>query len=104
MKIDPAFEAIYGDRSHVDERFDFGLGPPAVMPPQKVCAVRATLDGFSRADIERRYDGKEMMRAGIHYADEDDIMDGYILPLFERLRAFYRAAAANNQLVMVVFS
>ena len=104
MHVDPAFEALYGDRSHVDERFDIGLDPPAVMSWEKVRTLSAVLDGISSADLEGRLDRGEMIRVGMNYADEDDLMDDYILPNFERLQAFYREAAAQGQVVMVVFS
>ena len=104
MPIDPAYEALHGSRSYVDDRFAIGLGSPAVFPVAKVRALSAALDQISRADLERGLDREEMIRVGMNYADEDDIMDEYILPEFKRLQVFYRAAAANNQVVMVVFT
>jgi hypothetical protein len=104
MPVDLAFEALYGDRSHVDDRFDVGLDPPAVMSPEKVAALSGALDQISRADIERGFDREAMIHDGMNYADEDDIIEGYILPEFKRLQALYSAAAANNQVVMVVFT
>lgn len=104
MPIDPAFEAIYGSRSHVDERFDIGLDLPAVMAPERVRMLSAALDGIARADLDRTFDREEMIQAGMNYADEDDIMDEYIVPEFTRLQTFYRVAAANDQVVMVVFT
>lgn len=104
MPIDPAWEALHGDRSHVDARFDIGLDPPAVMSPDKVRMLSEVLDKISRADLERYFDLAEMDRLDLCYLDEEDVMDEYILPEFERLQAFYRAAAANDQIVMVLFT
>ena len=104
MPIDPAWEALHGDRGHVDPRFDIGLDPPAVMSPDKVRALSEVLDKISRADLERHFDLAEMDRLDLCYLDEEDVMDEYVLPEFERLQAFYRAAAANNQVVMVLFT
>lgn len=104
MPIDPAYEALHGSRSYVDDRFAIGLGSPAVFPVAKVRALSAALDEIWRADLERGFDREEMIRDGMRYCDEDDIMDEYILPEFKRLQVFYRAAAANNQVVMVVFT
>ena len=104
MPMDPAYEALHGSRSYVDDRFAIGLGSPAVFPVAKVRALSAALDQISCADLERGFDREEIVRVGMTYCDDDDIMDEYILPEFKRLQAFYRAAAANNQVVMVVFS
>lgn len=104
MPIDPSFEAIHGNRSYVDDRFSIGLDPPAVLPTEKVRSLTEALDRITRTDLETQFDLEEMDRLDLCYLDEEDVMDEYIFPAFERLQAFYRAAAENNQVVMVVFT
>jgi hypothetical protein len=102
---DPLLEAVEGRGAVRDERFDIGLGAPAVLPPEKVTALNAAFAKLGRADLERAFDADEMERVELPPVawrkEGRSIMETYVLPSFARLQAFYRAAAAGNQVVMI---
>ncbi|WP_306210202.1 YfbM family protein [Actinoplanes sp. RD1] len=94
--------AVLGGEVLVAEGVD---GPPRLLGPAVVREVAAGLAAVDVAWLRDRFDAEELTGAGIYPAVwDDEDFDGYLLPHFEELREFYRAAAAQGEAVLLVIS
>nr|WP_030503290.1 YfbM family protein [Micromonospora purpureochromogenes] len=86
---------------------DLGMGPARLLMPDAVRSVAAGLDAVDEATLRARFDPAAMSEAEIYPHIWDDggaEFDGYLLPNFTALRAFYRAAAARNDAALLAIT
>ena len=90
-----------------DARIQWGLGPAAVFDP----AVVKQMDHAFRAvtpQMFAQHFSPEVMTAQMvepeMWDEGDGLLDEFLRPAFERLRAFFGRAAAANQFIVVVYS
>jgi hypothetical protein len=107
MPDDPALTAIEG-RGPQDPRLaEIGYGG-RVFTPAEVADLSAALDGITDGDLRAQFDPQVMEDfdvAGILWTEEEpDVLDVILLPVFNRLRAFYGRATRAGQYVLVVHS
>ena len=107
MPDDPALTAIEG-RGPRDERLaEIGYGGRAFVPTE-VANLTAALDHITGADMREHFDPQVMEVldvAGMMWTEEDpDVLDTILIPIFDRLKAFYADAARAGQYVLVVHS
>jgi hypothetical protein len=105
MPDDPALIAIEG-RGLEDERLtEIGLGGRAFVPTE-VASLAAALDRIPAADMRAHFDPQVMEDldvAGMMWTQDDpDVLDAILIPIFDRLKAFYADAARAGQYVLVV--
>lgn len=97
----PLGGAVLGGRE-VGE--DDGYGPPRLLEPDLVREVAEALGVVTDAELRARFDPEEMQRLDIYPQiwEESDILDEYLLPNVQQLRAFYVRAAAHDAAVLIV--
>jgi hypothetical protein len=83
---------------------ELGYGPAQFLTARQVAIVAKTLSEISVADLESRFDAKDMAAKSI-YPDVIWIRDGkealdYVIDAFSRLQTFYRDAAARGHAVI----
>jgi hypothetical protein len=105
MPDDPALIAIEG-RGPEDERLaDIGLGGRAFVPAE-VANLTAALADIAGEDMRAHFDPQVMEEldvAGMIWTQDDpDVLDAILIPIFDRLKAFYADAARAGQYVLVV--
>ncbi|MDZ4867661.1 MAG: YfbM family protein [Alphaproteobacteria bacterium] len=78
-----------------------GYGPARVLSPIAVRETAEALGTISSGDFKARFDPKEMEAQDIYpsgiWEREKDTIPNELAMLFERLVAFYRAAASRNE-------
>lgn len=81
---------------------DVGFGPATLLTPGQVKAVAAALRQVPRQTMLARYDPEAFTAAQVYPAiwDEEDVLDGYLVPYLEDLLAFYRQAAVRGHAVL----
>jgi uncharacterized protein DUF1877 len=102
---EPALIAIEG-RGPRDARLaHLGYGG-RVFPPTEVLNLSAALDRLTDSDLRAHFDPEAMERfdvAGLAWTKEPpDVLDTILIPIFNRLKAFFRRAALAGQYVLVV--
>ncbi|MET7395495.1 YfbM family protein [Dactylosporangium sp. NPDC005572] len=86
---------------------DTGYGPARILSPKTVLMVAAALDALDVETLRGRFDVSAMVAADIYpnvWADGADAFDSFLAPNFASLQEFYRAAAANNQAVLLAIT
>lgn len=96
---DVTSDAIFGGEPTGE---DLGYGPGRLLSAEGVGAVAARLQVVEPHALRARLDPAAMEEAGVYPSiwDEDDVFDTYLVPAFERLRAFYSAAADSGDCVI----
>jgi len=88
-----------------DERLDVGMGPACVIASTEVSKYTGMLSAIGETQLRQQLDFKALDEAclPVDYWQEEgeQTFAEYILPLFERLQAFYSAAAKEKQHVLV---
>lgn len=89
----------------VDEQQDMGYGPAHYISAEQVGRFNKALDGVSREDLQRKYDGKKMDQAGIYPEvwEQPESLE-YVLGTFERLKDFYKIAEKEKMAVITFIS
>ena len=104
---DPALKAIQG-RGPRDERLAEIRYGGRVFSPAEVADLSAALDTITDSDLRTHFDPQVMEDfdvAGFLWTEEEpDVLDAILIPIFNRLRAFYGHAARAAQYVLVVHS
>jgi hypothetical protein len=105
MPDDTALLAIEG-RGPRDERLaEIGYGG-RVFTPAEVANLAAALDPITEDEMRVTFDPRAMEDfdvAGILWTEEEpDVLDAILIPIFNRLKAFYGRAARAGQYVLVV--
>jgi hypothetical protein len=105
--IDEMLVPIEG-RGPTDEALDVGMGPACVLEFDDVSRYARLLENVSEAQLREKLNFQELEDAALpidYWPEEgEQIFTEYIVPLFNQLQEFYRAAASNNQLVLVWYS
>jgi hypothetical protein len=85
----------------VDEGQDLGYGPAHYIDMDQVKQLNKELDKITTDQLKLKYNGKEMMEAGIYPEvwDESESLD-YIMDYFQQLKEFYKAADKDNMAVI----
>jgi hypothetical protein len=96
---DEASNAIFGGEE-IGE--DLGYGPGRLLKASGVDAVANALRELDPDTLGSRMDRAAMARADVYPSiwDEQDIFDEYLAPAYERLRAFYLAAAEDGTAII----
>ncbi|MBB2893874.1 hypothetical protein FHU39_003910 [Flexivirga oryzae] len=96
-------EAIMGGEPFGDDR---GYGPASLLDAGGTAATAHALRQVGNDTLRDRFDPAAMEEAGIYPSiwDEDDVLDEYLLPKVDLLRAFYDAAAGAGESVIQVMS
>ncbi len=96
---DVTSEVIFGGEP-VSE--DLGYGPARLLPPERVQAVAAALQGLPSHELRQRVDLPAMAEARLYpdIWDMEDVFDDYLAPAYDRLRSFYVDAAQRGQAVI----
>ena len=78
---------------------EVGYSPFHLILPADVARVAAFLEGVDADTLRSRMDPAAMSAADLYpdIWDQEYLFDQYVLPYYEDLRAFYRAAAAAGQ-------
>jgi hypothetical protein len=105
MPDEPALIAIEG-RGPRDARLaDLGYGGRVFLPTE-VSNLSAALDRITESDLRAHFDPQAMEGfdvAGIRWTKEPpDVLDAILIPILNRLKAFFRRAALAGQYVLVV--
>jgi hypothetical protein len=106
MPDDPALIAIEG-RGPQDPRLaEISYYGGRVLPPAEVARLSAALEPIGAAEMRAQFDPQAMEKfdvAGILWTEEEpDVLDTILIPIFDRLKAFYGHAARAGQYVLVV--
>lgn len=108
IPLDSLLIAIEGRSENRDDRFDPGAGPAAVFRPSDVSKLAAALGNVSPEALRTEYDPELMDRMLVfpeHWQEEGDaLLAEYVAPSLARLQKFYRAAAEEEQHVLVWYS
>ena len=98
-----AAQAVLGGQDIGD---DVGFGPVRYLVPGEVEAVAAHLDGTPFEVLAGRFDPDRMNGLGVYPEiwDEDGVLGDELAPAYERLVAFYRAAAEAGEVVLVALA
>ncbi|WP_081627154.1 DUF1877 family protein [Methyloversatilis discipulorum] len=95
-------------RGAKDENLDAGMGPACVIDAKDVHRYALLLEEISEEKLREKLNFQELEEAALpidYWLEEgEEIFAGYIVPLFEQLKTFYRVAASNNQKVLVWYS
>ncbi|UQU66563.1 YfbM family protein [Couchioplanes caeruleus] len=85
---------------------DTGYGPARLLTADRVAAVAAGLRDLDAAALRTRYDAAALEEAEIYPGiwDADDVFETYLGPNADQLRAFYLAAARENQAVLLTIA
>ncbi|MEV4702383.1 YfbM family protein [Actinoplanes sp. NPDC049316] len=77
-----------------------------LLTPDQVAAIAAGLRDVDAAALRSRYDAAALKEAEIYPGiwDEDDVLDTYLLPNFDKLRSFYLTAAGQHQAVLLTIA
>lgn len=107
MPDEPALTAIHG-RGPRDSRFEqIGFGARTFVPAE-VADLSAALDRITDADLREHFDPEVMESldvAGIRWTEEEpDVLDAILIPVFDRIRIFYRLASQARQHVLAVIT
>ena len=102
---DPALIAIEGRGPRDASLAHLGYGGRVFLPTE-VSNLSAALDRIMESDLRAHFDPQAMEGfdvAGISWTEEpSDLLDTNLIPIFNRLRAFFRRAALAEQYVLVV--
>jgi hypothetical protein len=86
---------------------DTGYGPIRLLPPEAVRTVAAGLATLEIDELRARFDPESLAAADVYPAIWDEgaeAFDGYLAPYYTHLREFYRAAALNNEAVLLAIT
>jgi hypothetical protein len=105
MPDEPALIAIEG-RGPRDARLaHLGYGGRVFLPTE-ISNLSAALDRITESDLRAHFDPQAMEGfdvAGIRWTEEPpDVLETILIPIFNRLKAFFRRAALAGQYVLVV--
>ncbi|GAA0761217.1 YfbM family protein [Ideonella azotifigens] len=96
-----------GDKSQRDPKIDFGMGSARLFKPAEVKQLSAALDRITTADLQKFFDRKEMEKfevGGMEWLSEkDSVLEEFLVPAFQKLRAFYAEAAKSGHYVFVIY-
>lgn len=96
----PAFDAVLGGTPVGDPST---YEPVRVLVPDRVSAVAVLLAGLPAADVRPRFTHRAFRQAEIYpdVWDRPDVLTAFVLPAYEDVRAFYAAAAASGDAVLI---
>lgn len=96
----PAFDAVLGGTPVGDPST---YEPVRVLVPERVSAVSVLLTGLSPDDVRPRFTHRAFRQAEVYpdVWDTPDVLTSLVLPAYEAVRAFYAAAAAAGDAVLV---
>ncbi len=96
----PICNAIFGLQPIGEE--DVGYGPAMGTPSEVVSKISAALSDISENEFCKMFNPESIAKADIYPQiwSEDGILNDYIVPNFNELKAFYSEAAANNLAVI----
>jgi hypothetical protein len=84
---------------------DLGYGPARVFGSTEVADIAEALAAVSTADLKARFSAAAFMEEQIYpqiwNEPESECLDGYILPQFERLKAFLTQGARTGRALVV---
>ena len=107
-QLDPLLIAIEGRSESRDDRFDPGTGPAAVFSPSEVARLAAALGAVGPDALRAHYDPELMDHMLVfpeHWREEgEELLSEYVTPNLARLQQFYRAAAEQEQHVLVWYA
>jgi Domain of unknown function (DUF1877) len=105
MADEPALIAIEGRGSRDARLAHLGYGG-RVFLPMEVSNLSAALDRITESDLRAHFDPAAMERfdvAGFAWTKEPpDVLDTILIPIFNRLKAFFRRVTLAGQYVLVV--
>lgn len=96
----PAFDAVLGGTVLGDPST---YEPVRVLLPERVQAVASLLAGLTADELRPRFTHRAFRQAEVYpdVWDRADVLTSFVLPAYERLRAFYAEAAAAGDAVLV---
>lgn len=102
--VDDALAAVMGI-GEKDVKLDMGLGPATVHRADRVALYAQLLAKIDEPQLREHLDFEEMESALLSvdgWLDEgEELFTEYVLPLFRRLKLFYKAAAEHQQVMLV---
>ena len=102
--VDDALAAVMGI-GEKDAKLDAGLGPATVHQADRVARYAQLLAKIDEPELREHLDFEEMEAATLSvdgWLDEgEELFTGYVLPLFQQLKLFYKTAAHHRQVVLV---
>jgi hypothetical protein len=108
LEADAALIGIEGRGPTKEAGIDFGMGPACVFSPKEVAEIASALRGVDESSLRKAADFEEMDRVGVfpdQWMEEgNEILDGYILPNFSKLKNFYEQAASGRQIVLMWYT
>ena len=96
----PAFDAVLGGTVLGDPST---YEPVRALLPERVSAVAVLLASLPPEDLRPRFTHRAFRQAEIYpdVWDRPDVLTSFLLPAYERLRAFYAEAAAEREAVLI---
>jgi len=96
----PAFDAVLGGTTLGDPST---YEPVRALLPPRVAAVAEHLQALSAEQLRPRFTHRAFRQAEVYpdVWDQPDVLTAFVLPAYEQLRAFYAAAAAAGDGVLV---
>ncbi len=96
----PAFDAVLGGTALGDPTT---YEPVRVLVPERVSAVAVLLAGLPAQDLRGRFTHRAFRQAEVYpdVWDRADVLTSFVLPAYEALRAFYAAAGADGDAVLI---
>jgi hypothetical protein len=100
----PACRALVGWDAGLLDGAHYGHGPVRYRPPSTVKAIAHELSGVDERDLDLRFEDRaedfRLAASGLLHGDDE--IRAYQRSHFERLRAFYGAAAAAGDYVLLM--
>ncbi len=96
----PAFDAVLGGTVLGDPST---YEPVRALLPERVSAVAVLLTSLPPEDLRTRFTHRAFRQAEVYpdVWDQADVLTTFVLPAYERLRAFYAQAAADRDAVLL---
>lgn len=106
--LDDLAICIEGRGSKHLKALDVGYGPACEFQPEEVKRYSDALDKVNESVLRRElnFELMDTLHLPVEYWQEEgeEVFTQYILPLFEKLKRFYKAAANGSQSVLVWYS
>jgi hypothetical protein len=96
----PAFDAVLGGTVLGDPST---YEPVRALLPERVSAVAVLLTQLPPDELRPRFTHRAFRQAEVYpdVWDQADVLTSFVLPAYERLRAFYAQAAADRDAVLI---
>ncbi len=108
MPLDDALTAIEGRSSERVEAIDFGSGAAAIFSVERVRELSVAMSALTEECLRLHLDFAEMDKQGVqpeYWVEEgEDTFSSYLMPNLKILQGFYASAAANNEVVLVIWT